>query len=697
MTTPKRILIACGGTGGHLAPGIALAQCLQERGHACRLLISAKQVDKRLSQKYPELTFESLPAVAFSKNPVGLAKFGWSQIKAVAACLQIMRGFKPDVVVGFGGFITVSAALCARMMRVPLLLHEANHRVGRTIRLLAHMARTVYVPLGIEPFPRLRNRHIEELALPLRRDQQKVSREQARHELGLPLRGRVLAVMGGSQGATALNQWAIDNEQTLLEAGIHLYCITGMGKIEPHQKELSLPMGQLAKSIFVNFSDQMNLVYTSADLVVARAGASTMNELIYFNTPSILIPFPHSADEHQWANARWLEKLGGTIVVDEAHIEGLLREVSYALRSETLLESLRDNLAHIDMGHPAETIANAVETLRETHAPVATPKQTPSTPLEGRFEILLAKKLGKNSALKLLLNEPIGPKTTFGVGGAARFYAEPANEKELRALLQTAQALGVEVFFLGRGSNLLVLDTGFDGLVIRLSQPAWQKVEKIGPLNLRVGAGVRLKALCAETARLEIAGFEFLEGIPATVGGACRGNAGAMGSEFFQRVAKVRLMDRSGRIFTKSAAEFTPKYRKLEGVEDAILLSMELAGTGHATADEIREKMHQFQLTRHSRQPQQASPGCFFRNHEGQSAGAMIDQAGLKGLRVGDAAVSDIHANFLINLGHATSSDVIALANQIRREIFKKHQIVLEPEIMLLGGRWKDYLVDIKV
>ena len=700
--SPKRVLIACGGTGGHLAPGIALAQTLISRGHSCELLISQKKVDQELIKKYPNLVFRNMPAISLGKthshiSPLAFFQFTARQISSLFFCAKIFRRFRPHAVVGFGGFSSLSAAVCAASTRTPVFLHEANQKVGDSIRALARFAQIIYLPPGIENH-KLPARKVKLLGLPMRTDMQMVARDEARKALGFPLRGKLLVIMGGSQGAGALNDWARDHLDILLENGIHLYCVTGLGKGDPRAVEHQLSLGQIAKAIFVPFSDQMHLLYAAADLVVGRAGAGTISELIRFRTPSILVPYPFAAERHQHANAQWLEKLGGCVVIDESKIETLTNEVLHTLKSDTLMDSLKSNLRKIDLGDPAKTIAEEIERVQKVSPKKFEKNQQTYIPetLESEALEFLKKKKIKPESIKLSFNELIGAKTTFGIGGPARIYAEPTDEKTLAALIKLSRKLKIPFFCLGRGSNLLVLDKGFDGLVIRLGHTNWQRVEFQKNGHAKAWAGVKLKALCGEACRLGLMGFEFMEGIPATLGGALRMNAGAFGGWTFDRVENVCYITPQGKIKIKSGKALKPAYRGVESLNNCIVLWATLKPQQSAETQDIKKTIDAYQTKRKSSQPREASAGCVFKNPSDKiGAGKLIDEAGLKGTSVGGAMVSPIHANFIVNTGGATSNDVISLINQIRQKIWNTKKINLQPEIMLLGGDWKNYLVEL--
>lgn len=289
-------------------------------------------------------------------------------------------------------------------------------------------------------------------------------------------------------------------------------------------------------------------------------------------------------------------------------------------------------------------------------------------------------------------HEPLGRKTTLRVGGAARCYAEPAGEQDLALLLGEATRAGIPVLMLGRGSNLLVPDAGVRALVIRLAGDGWKEFSPLPDGTVWVGAGMRLKELCGMAATQGLAGFEFLEGIPGTLGGALRMNAGAMGGGMFDVVANVRIMLPTGETRTLRRNELHVAYRDCRELNGVIALGAVLTPVAKADSATVRERIAALQARRHETQPREASAGCMFKNPPGTSAGLEIDQAGLKGLRIGDAEVSTVHANFIINSGHATSADVVAVMREVRARVRDARGVELEPEVQLFGAEWRDVL-----
>ena len=248
----SRFLISCGGTGGHLSPGIALAEGLVARGHEVTLLISQKKVDARLIENYPRLRFVRLPGAGLGRIPGALARFGVTQTHGFFFSLRLMRAVRPDGIVGFGGFTSASIVVAGALLGVPVVLHEANRVPGRAIRLLGRLAKRVYLPPGV-CLPGVRAGVVRSMGLPVRREIARRPAASARTELGLYPQGKVLAVLGGSQGAAALNDWARRELSALAAEGIQLFCVTGLDKDISETLELQARNGAPVRAIFAPF------------------------------------------------------------------------------------------------------------------------------------------------------------------------------------------------------------------------------------------------------------------------------------------------------------------------------------------------------------------------------------------------------------------------------------------------------------
>jgi UDP-N-acetylenolpyruvoylglucosamine reductase len=280
-------------------------------------------------------------------------------------------------------------------------------------------------------------------------------------------------------------------------------------------------------------------------------------------------------------------------------------------------------------------------------------------------------------------SEPLAKRTTLRVGGPADLYVEPASEADLAAALAFCRRSDRPFFVLGRGSNLLVKDGGFRGVVICLSHECFSRITVEGQ-RLCCGAGARLKAVAVEAKRNGLAGLEFLEGIPGSVGGALRMNAGAMGGAMFDVIESVRLMDFDGRVHERPVQELSVAYRSCPTLKTQIALAAVLRGRP-GQREAIEQRMSEYSRKRWQSQPAAPSAGCMFKNPASIPAGKLIDEMGLKGTRIGGAAVSTEHGNFIVNCGSATARDLLALIELVRRRARLERGIELETEVEIVG------------
>lgn len=279
-------------------------------------------------------------------------------------------------------------------------------------------------------------------------------------------------------------------------------------------------------------------------------------------------------------------------------------------------------------------------------------------------------------------NVPLGAYTTLKLGGPADAFAEPADEAELKALLAIARDAGLPVFVLGCGSNLLVSDSGFRGLVIRTV--GWKALRFDG-CRVTAGAGLPLAILAREAAAHNLGDLAFASGIPGSVGGGVLMNAGAYGGELGAWVTAVRGVRSDGAFFEldRSRLAFSYRHSALQEM-DAVITSAELT-LQPADGEALRREMAELNRRRAEKQPLgQPSCGSTFKRPEGAYAAALIDQCGLKGLRIGGAAVSEKHAGFLINLG-GTADDYLRLMRHVQRVVLEQTGFRLEPEVRLVG------------
>ncbi len=284
---------------------------------------------------------------------------------------------------------------------------------------------------------------------------------------------------------------------------------------------------------------------------------------------------------------------------------------------------------------------------------------------------------------RLLEDEPLSGHTSFRIGGPADFWFVPKDIEDLAAGLKACSGGGVPVFVIGRGTNLLVADSGFRGVVFDLSE-SFSGVSGEGP-DVSAGAGGLLWDLLDYCAGRGLSGFEALAGIPGSVGGGVRLNAGAFGREVRDRLVDVMTVDADGTITVRDRDSLAMGYRSTALPEGSVVAS---ARFRFESGDPLRMKAEQEAVLAKRREKQplsMPSAGSVFKRPPGDFAGRLIEDAGLKGLRIGDAMVSGKHANFIVNVGSASGSDVKALIDEIIGRVHARFGVTLEPEIRFLG------------
>ena len=285
---------------------------------------------------------------------------------------------------------------------------------------------------------------------------------------------------------------------------------------------------------------------------------------------------------------------------------------------------------------------------------------------------------------RLTPNAAMEKITWFRAGGPAELLFQPADETDLAEFLANLPA-EIPVTVVGIGSNLLVRDGGIAGVVIRLSAKGFGTAERVGATQLRAGAATPDKRLAASAFEAGLGGFHFYHGIPGSIGGALRMNAGANGTETRERVVEIRAVDRQGQVHLLSNAEMGYAYRSSSAARDLIFTSALFEGDPADPAD-IRAKMDEVQHHRETVQPvREKTGGSTFKNPDGTSAWKEIDRAGCRGLKVGDAQMSELHCNFMINTGTASGHELETLGETVRARVLATSGIRLEWEIRRLG------------
>lgn len=285
---------------------------------------------------------------------------------------------------------------------------------------------------------------------------------------------------------------------------------------------------------------------------------------------------------------------------------------------------------------------------------------------------------------RVLEQEPMARHTTFRIGGPADYFVELESIDEVKAAVRICQEENLPWFVLGRGSNLLVSDQGYRGVILSIYK-GFQKVEIDGEI-LTVQAGTLLTTLSGKALDASLAGMEFASGIPGTVGGAVVMNAGAYGGEMKDIVRQVTVLDQEGIVRTLTGEEMQFGYRTSLAKKKGYIVLETVLELQQGEKEEIRERMQGLKAKRIAKQPlEYPSAGSTFKRPEGYFAGKLIMDSGLRGFRVGGAQISEKHCGFVINTGDATARDVVQLIRQVQDTVYEKFHVKLEPEVRFLG------------
>lgn len=285
---------------------------------------------------------------------------------------------------------------------------------------------------------------------------------------------------------------------------------------------------------------------------------------------------------------------------------------------------------------------------------------------------------------RVLTQEPMSRHTTFRIGGEADYFLIPESPQQLRGILKICKEENLPSFILGNGSNLLVSDKGYQGVIIQM----YRNLSKITVEGtcIRAAAGALLSGIAAEAKQASLTGFEFAGGIPGTLGGAVVMNAGAYGGEMKDVLKEVTVMDSQGEIFTIPAEKMKFGYRTSIVKTAGYVVLEAVISLKQGEQEAIKAVMRDLTERRTSKQPLEfPSAGSTFKRPEGYFAGKLIMDSGLRGYRVGGAQVSEKHCGFVINTGDATAQDVRTLMSDVRRIVKEKFGVTLEPEVKFLG------------
>src|SRR5881392_845192 len=353
-------VIACGGTGGHLFPGIAVAEVLQNRGHEVMLLVSEKDIDAVALSGRTNFQIEKLPTVGLPSR-FSPAFFGFTRrfVESLSLCRSIYNKFKPHAVIGMGGFTSTAPVLAGRTRGIATFIHESNAVPGKANRWTARIVNAVM--LGFKEcapfFPKTRT---EITGTPVRTELVPLDRADARRKLGLRDDLTTLLVMGGSQGASGINQAMIKALPFLQGVPLQVIHLSGARDerlVADNYRRENVPVYVAA------FHHRMEEVYSAADLLVARAGAASLAEFAAFSLPSILIPFPYAADDHQTRNAEIYARAEAAVLLKESELSGelLARKIRELIENPEQIQQMSVNSLQLAPKNAAGLMVTTME------------------------------------------------------------------------------------------------------------------------------------------------------------------------------------------------------------------------------------------------------------------------------------------------------------------------------------------------
>ncbi len=351
MKDKLHIAVACGGTGGHIYPGLATARALRDRGHHVTLWLSGNNVESTVLQgwKGPVVTIAS---EGFQFGPLRSLLTALRILLAVIRCWIAMFRHRPDAVLAMGSYSSIGPCLAARLRRIPVVLHEANAIPGKAVKMLSRRASCIAICFE-ETRYHLKGLHLVATGMPLRPELKPSGRRA-------PASGFRLLVMGGSGGAHAINEMVSQAVCSLPQGALHVTHLTG--EADAAMVTERYRAAGIQASVHA-YTQEMAALYESADLAICRAGASTCAELGVFGLPALLIPYPHAAGDHQTANARALEKVGAADLVQQADMtpEWLAEYIRAQIDDPTRLKKMRTRALRSDSLNSAVKLAETVE------------------------------------------------------------------------------------------------------------------------------------------------------------------------------------------------------------------------------------------------------------------------------------------------------------------------------------------------
>ncbi len=358
----KQFVIACGGTGGHLFPGLAIAEVLQKRGHEVLLFVSPKEIDQTALKGYAGYRVEKLTVIGMPRiYSFKMISFTTRFFGAIGHCMGIYKEVKPSAVLSMGGFTSAPAVLAAYFKKIPTMVHDSNAIAGKANRFVSRYVTTIV--LGMDECRKFfKGREIQITGTPIRQSLMNATSKDYK-ALGLDSDKKTIFIMGGSQGATGLNSLVLAALESLEEKFpqwqfIHLTGQDDYKRVKETYEKLGI------KSFVSAFYSRMEEIYGVADVAVVRSGASSLTELAHFGLPSVLVPYPAAADDHQTANANVFVRAGAAVLLPQKSTSGseLAAQLEKIMDPEVLVK-MSQNAKNLDVPDAAEKVADLLENL----------------------------------------------------------------------------------------------------------------------------------------------------------------------------------------------------------------------------------------------------------------------------------------------------------------------------------------------
>lgn len=670
-----RFALVGGGTGGAATPLLAIASEISRRAPASTyFMIGTSHGPERLLAAHANVRFFSVQA--------GKLRRYFSLQNITDAFLTVIGFFeafvllgreRPQCVVSVGSYVSVPVLWAARLRGIPCIIHQQDVTPGLANRLCVPTASVITVTFkeSERDFPKRKTRWIGN---PMRSEILSGSKGRGLERFNLHAELPVILAFGGGTGSQRINQLISEASLNLVKRFQILHLTGGRQDI--------LKVQHLNYHAHTFLADNMADAYAVADIVICRAGLSTLTEIGALGKPSIVIPLPHS---HQEANARYFSDRNAVIYCDE---EG----TSHEMLEQTVLTLYGD-------AQKKSELSKNIRALVKTNAASEFVDEAFGLVLPREYAEI-ARRLSKNG-VSVLHKEPLSRHSHFKIGGPADLYLACPTAASIVHAVRIVRDRGIPHLVIGGGTNLLFPDKGFRGAVIECVN---QEFERIGT-DVSVGAGMKTGVMVQRCHAEGLVGAEFLVGIYGTMGGAVRGNAGAFNGETQDILVSCQVLTETGRIETWDNERFKFGYR--DSIAKHVPLVILTARFKLQAGDVVEAKRRVAEYLAHKRQHQPItlpSAGCMFKNYklkptdtalrerfasarkgDAIPAWAFIKDAGLAGKRIGDIQVSEQHANFFVNLGKGTAEQVITLASFVKQQVRDGYGVQLEEEVQFIN------------